>query len=58
MFFKLKDKTELALCRALYNYFKTSKGRVKLDNELSKEFKIQEGVKQGGILSLYLLISS
>ena len=39
---------------ALYNYYKTSKGRVKVDNQISKEFKIQEGVKQGGILSPYL----
>ena len=39
---------------ALYNYYKTSKGRVKVDNQISKEFKIQEGVNQGGILSPYL----
>jgi hypothetical protein len=46
--------TYFNLWRALYNYYKTSKGKVKLDNELSNEFKIQEGVKQGGILSPYL----
>ena len=40
--------------RAIYNYYKTSKGRVKIDGELSNEFEITEGVKQGGILSLYL----
>ena len=54
LFYKLKDKIEISLWRALYNYYKTSKGKVKLDNEISNEFKIQEGVKQGGILSPYL----
>ena len=54
LFYKLKDKIEILLWRAIYNYYKTSKGKVKLDNEISNEFNIQEGVKQGGILLPYL----
>ena len=54
LFFKLIDKIEQPYWRALYNYYKKSKGRVKIDGDFSNEFEIKEGAKQGGILSPYL----
>ena len=54
LFSKLIDKVEKPMWRAIYNYYKYSKAKVKLDNQLSEEFDIKEGVKQGGILSPYL----
>ena len=38
LFHKLKDNIEPYLWMVLYNYYKTSKGRVKVDNQISKEF--------------------
>ena len=54
LFKKLMNNIEQPIWRALYNYYSSSKGRVKINNELSEEFTIKEGVKQGGILSPYL----
>jgi Neuraminidase (sialidase) len=54
LFYKLKDKIDISLWRALNSYYKTSKGKVKSDNKEPKEFTIKEGVKQEGILSPYL----
>ena len=54
LFSKLKTKIEEPIWRALVNYYQNSKGKVKINYELSSEFIIKEGVKQGGILSPYL----
>jgi hypothetical protein len=54
LFSKLIDKIDQPIWRALVNYYKVSKGKVKINNETSNVFEIKEGVKQGGILSPYL----
>ena len=54
LFIKLKVKVDQPIWRALYNFYKISNGKIKLNNEISGEFEIKEGVKQGEILSAYL----
>ena len=51
LFYKLKEKIDISLWRAIYNYNKTSKGMVKMYDKILHEFRMQEGVKQGRILS-------
>jgi hypothetical protein len=51
LFYKLKEKIDISLWRAIYNYYKTSKGMVKMYDKILNEFRMQEGVKQGRILS-------
>jgi len=36
------------------NYYENSTGKIKIDAKLSEEFKIKDGVKQGGVLSPFL----
>ena len=54
LFYKLIGKIDQSMWRAIYNYYKFSIVKVKIDGNTSKEFVIKEGVKQGGILSPYL----
>ena len=54
MFYKLHNKIDEALWRSLYVYYKESFGMVKMGDEISSMFRIEEGVKQGGKLSPYL----
>lgn len=51
MFYKLRDHVSDVMWRILFEYYKSSKGIVRLGGELSKKFVIEEGVKQGGIIS-------
>jgi hypothetical protein len=37
--------------RAIVYYYENSTGKIKIDGKLSGEFKIKDGVKQGGVLS-------
>ncbi len=53
LFLKLIDKLDDKFWRALVNYYETSTGMVKLDGRVSGEFKIMDGVKQGGVLSSF-----
>ena len=39
LFFKLIGKIEQPMWRAIYKYYQTSKGRVKIDGELSNNLK-------------------
>ena len=54
LFYKLLDKLTDAEWRILYLYYKASEGMVRLNNERSRRFVIEEGVKQGGIISPFL----
>ena len=54
LFFKLKNKIDDILWRALYNYYNASCVTVKLDNEKNRIFAKTGGVKQGGVLSPHL----
>ena len=54
LFFNLIGKIPDMFWRVLYRYYKESKILVKFGNEKSSPFCIDEGVKQGGILSPYL----
>jgi hypothetical protein len=54
LFYKLHNKIAEALWRSLYVYYKESFGMVKMGDDISSMFKIEEGVKQGGIMSPYL----
>ena len=48
------DNIDQSMWRAIVNYHKFSKAMVKINNQMSDEFILKEGVKQGGILSPYL----
>jgi hypothetical protein len=48
MFYKLIDKTSETVWRALYRYYEDTN---KINNVKSDEFDIEQGVKQGGVLS-------
>ena len=54
LFFKLLDKVDNIYWRAIVNYYENSKGMIRINGQLSHEFKINDGVKQGGILSPFL----
>jgi hypothetical protein len=54
LFYKLIDKIDNIYWRAIVNYYANSSGKVKINGELSTDFKISDGVKQGGILSPFL----
>ena len=54
LFFKLINKIENVYWRALVHYYETSIGMIKIDGRISSEFKIVDGVKQGGVLSSFL----
>ncbi|RNA44919.1 RNA-directed DNA polymerase from mobile element jockey-like [Brachionus plicatilis] len=58
LFLKLINRIPDELRRILYKYYRISKIIVKYDNELGDMLESTEGVKQGGILSPYLLIFS
>ena len=51
LFYKLIDKIPDVIWRILFLYYKSSKGMIKQGNSISKAFAIEEGVKQGGIIS-------
>ncbi len=51
MFHKLNGRIPDVIWRILFEYYKTSEGIVKLGDDFSRKFVIQEGVKQGGIIS-------
>ncbi len=54
LFFKLIPWTEPVIWRLLYRYYNESFIMVILDDFKSDVFKVNEGVKQGGILSSFL----
>jgi hypothetical protein len=43
--------------RAIVYYYENSTGKIKIDGKLSGEFKIKDGVKQGGVLSPFFSTS-
>lgn len=51
LFYKLMDKIPVEIWRILFLYYKSSTGIVRLGDRCSRKFVIEEGVKQGGILS-------
>ena len=54
LFYKLYDRINISLWRAIVSYYKQSKIIVKIQNERSDEYRTNEGVKQGGVLSPHL----
>ena len=48
LFCKLIDKIDNIYWRAIVNYYANSSGKVKINGELSTDFKISDGAKQGG----------
>ena len=52
--FKLKQKFPLNFVILLKTYYDLSYGRIKNINQLSDQFKINCGVKQGGVISPFL----
>ena len=54
LFYKLINKIDPTLWRAIYSYYKESKIIVKINNKTSKVYRTTEGCKQGGILSPHL----
>lgn len=54
LFYKLINVIDDKIWRILYKYYQLSKIKIKYDEEKSNIFTINEGVKQGGVLSPYL----
>ena len=54
LFYKLSNKINDEYWGAIVNYYSSSTEIVKIDNKMSGEFKISDGVKQGGTLSPFL----
>jgi hypothetical protein len=55
LFFKLIDKIDSNFWLLLYEYYSQSDGLISLsENQQSKIFRINKGVKQGGVLSPFL----
>lgn len=54
LFYKLINKIDPTLWRAIYSYYKESKIIVKINNKTSKVYRTTEDCKQGGISSPHL----
>ena len=54
LFYKLIDKIDTLVWRAIYEYYSKSKIILRIGDKKSNEFKTTEGVKQGGVLSPFL----
>ena len=54
LFYKLHDRIDKSLWRALVNYYSDSQACVKLSDQRSNLFKLTQGVKQGGVISPHL----
>ena len=51
LFYKLLKRVDKPFWRTLLLYYRSSTGRININGSKSDSFKINEGVKQGGILS-------
>ncbi len=54
LFYKLIDIIDNIYWRAIVNYYANSSGKVKINGELSTDFKISDGVKQGYLVSFFI----
>ena len=54
LFYKLMPRTEAGVWRILHQYYDESFAVVNVEGFRSSAFKIDEGIKQGGILSSFL----